>query len=75
MDFTTIIKAAIELGVVPALALFLVVAMWWQNRRLTTMLEKQENNNMEMLKVLVGEFTAFAKETAKGNSHGNTKAS
>ena len=34
MTFSELVKAALELGVVPALALFLVVAMFLQNRQL-----------------------------------------
>jgi hypothetical protein len=34
MEFTEVVKAALELGVIPALALFLVVAMHLQNRQL-----------------------------------------
>ena len=34
MTFTELVKAALELGVVPALALFLVAAMFLQNRQL-----------------------------------------
>ena len=34
MMFTQLIKAAIELGVIPALALFLVLALYNQNRQL-----------------------------------------
>ncbi len=34
MDLGVLIKAALELGIVPALALFLVAAMYLQNRQL-----------------------------------------
>jgi hypothetical protein len=34
MGFSELVKAALELGVVPALALFLVVAMFLQNKQL-----------------------------------------
>jgi hypothetical protein len=34
MTFPELVKAALELGVVPALALFLVVAMFLQNKQL-----------------------------------------
>jgi hypothetical protein len=34
MEFGALVKAALELGVIPALALFLVVAMYLQNRQL-----------------------------------------
>jgi hypothetical protein len=34
MGFSQLVKAAIDLGVIPALALFLVAAMFVQNRQL-----------------------------------------
>jgi len=34
MEFSALVKAALDLGVIPALALFLVVAMFLQNRQL-----------------------------------------
>jgi len=34
MVYTEVVKAALELGVIPALALFLVVGMFLQNRQL-----------------------------------------
>lgn len=36
MVFAEVVKAALELGIIPALALFLVVAMHLQNRQLMT---------------------------------------
>lgn len=61
MDFTTMIKAALELGVIPTLALFLVFAMHVQNRRLTNMLAQREKDNIEMLKMLIQEVADFGK--------------
>jgi hypothetical protein len=53
MDLNMLRKGAIELGVIPMVALFLVFAMHLQNRRLTTMLQKQEQNNMDVVKLLI----------------------
>jgi len=61
MELGTLFKAAIELGVIPALALFLVFAMYVQNRRLISMLEKQEQNTMETLKILIQEIANFGR--------------
>lgn len=55
MDFATIAKAAMDLGVIPALALFLIVSMHRQNKRLTDMVERREQNNLEMIKILMTE--------------------
>ena len=61
MDFATLSKAAIDLGIVPALALFLVLAMHRQNRQLTQMLADREKHNNEMIKQLVVEVIQFGK--------------
>ena len=61
MSLDTLIKGAIELGVIPMLALFLVFAMYLQNRRLTLMLERQEQNNIEVVKLLIKEVAEFGK--------------
>jgi phosphoribosylcarboxyaminoimidazole (NCAIR) mutase len=66
MDFATIAKAAMDLGVIPALALFLIVSMHRQNKRLTDMVEKREQNNLEMIKILVSEIVTVRKETGLG---------
>lgn len=42
MAFPELVKAALELGIVPALALFLVFGMFLQNRQLS-----QERHEME----------------------------
>ncbi|MFH0777217.1 MAG: hypothetical protein V2A71_01170 [Candidatus Eisenbacteria bacterium] len=69
MDLGTLAKAAVELGVIPALALFLVFAMHLQNRKLTSMLEKQEQNTMEILKILVQEVAEFRRiQLRKGST-------
>lgn len=61
MDFLTVAKVAMELGVIPTLALFLVVSMHRQNKRLTDMVEKREQNNIDMLKILIGEIVDLRK--------------
>ena len=59
MDLATLGKLALDLGVIPALALFLVVAMHLQNKRLTKMLERQEENNMQLLTLLATQLAAL----------------
>jgi len=66
MDFVSVAKIAMELGVIPTLALFLVVAMHFQNRRLTDMVEKREQNNLEILKILINEVAEFKKSKGAG---------
>lgn len=63
MDLSAVVKAAIDLGVIPALALFLVVAMHRQNRELTKMLADRETQSNEMIRNLVAEVILFAKST------------
>lgn len=66
MDFTSLAKVAMDLGVIPALALFLVVSIQRQNKRLTDMVETREQNNIEMLKLLIGEIAEYKKQHASG---------
>ncbi len=66
MDFLSVAKVAMELGVIPTLALFLVTAMHYQNRRLTDMVEKREQNNLEILKILINEIAEFKKHPSGG---------
>jgi hypothetical protein len=72
VDLVEIGKLAMNLGVIPALALFLVVAIQRQNQRLTDMVEQREKNNLEMLKLLIGELSEYKKQHAQmGGQHGN----
>lgn len=64
MDFTTIVKAALDLGVIPTVALFMILSMHRQNKRLTDMVEKREQNNIEMLKILIGEIVDLRKHSS-----------
>jgi hypothetical protein len=66
MDLAAIGKLAMDLGVIPALALFLVLSIQKQNSRLTDMVEKREANNLEMLKLLVGEIAEYKKQQGGG---------
>jgi len=56
MDFVAVAKAALELGVIPTLALFLVVALYFQNRHLTAMIEKKDAQSFEILKALIDDI-------------------
>lgn len=71
MGIETLIRGAIELGVIPMVALFLVYAMHLQNKRLTAMLEKQEQNNMDVVKLLIQEVTQFGKFQLSRGSEAN----
>jgi hypothetical protein len=72
VDLVEIGKIAMNLGVIPALALFLVVAIQRQNQRLTDMVEQREKNNLEMLKLLIGELAEYKRQhsTTEGQ-HGD----
>jgi hypothetical protein len=59
MDVGAVLKAALELGVIPALALFLVISIHRQNRQLTAMIAEREKQNLEMIKALVSEIVQF----------------
>jgi hypothetical protein len=50
MEFETLIKGALELGLIPAIALFLVFSFHRQNVRLTKMLEDREKASMDLVK-------------------------
>jgi hypothetical protein len=56
MDFVALAKAAVDLGVIPALALFLIASMHLQNKRLTDMAERREENDLEMIKLLMAQI-------------------
>jgi len=68
MDFAAVAKLAMDLGVIPALALFLVMSIQRQNSRLTDMVEKREQNNLEMLKLLIGEIAEYKRQRPQGGS-------
>jgi hypothetical protein len=69
MDLVAIAKVAMDFGVIPALALFLVSAMHLQNKRLTDMVERREENNLEILKILISQMPESKRQsrTAKTN--------
>jgi hypothetical protein len=58
MEFSALVKAALELGVIPALALFLVVAMFLQNRQLIRDRQKTEEKLLSTLLELVAQQKA-----------------
>jgi hypothetical protein len=66
MELAAIAKLAMDFGVIPALALFLVCAMHFQNKRLTDMVEKREANNLEILKILIAEITEYRHQSRTG---------
>jgi len=66
MDFATVSKIALELGVIPTVALFLVVSMHLQNKKLTSMLEKHEQSTFEILRELVSQIAEYRTQHPKG---------
>jgi len=56
MGLPELVKAALELGVVPALALFLVVAMFLQNKQLMADRRAMEQQLLETLQKVVSDY-------------------
>jgi hypothetical protein len=56
MTFPELVKAALELGVVPALALFLVVAMFLQNRQLMNDRREMELKLLGTVSQVLGDY-------------------
>lgn len=50
MDFMTIVKGALELGIVPTIALFMVFSFHRQNIKLTQMLQEREKASLDLIK-------------------------
>lgn len=65
MDFLTLVKAAIELGIAPVLVLFLVVTMHKEKKQLLTMIEKHEQNHLDILKTLTLELAKFGAQSQR----------
>lgn len=59
MDFLSMVKAAVELGIAPVLALFLVFTMHKEKKQLLAMIEKHEQNHLEIVKTLTEELAKF----------------
>lgn len=56
MTFAELVKAALELGVIPALALFLVAAMYLQNRQLIKDRREMENRLLNNLTQVLSDY-------------------
>ena len=65
MDLATIIKGAVELGVIPVLALLLVLGLHQQNKHLRERLDEQDNRSWEMLKKLVEDIAEYKRQHPK----------
>jgi len=63
MGFPELVKAALELGVVPALALFLVVAMFLQNKQLMNDRREMEKQLLETLQRVVSDYQKVVEAT------------
>ncbi len=63
MGFPELVKAALELGVVPALALFLVVAMFLQNKQLMNDRRAMEKQLLETLQKVVSDYQKVVEGT------------
>ncbi len=56
MAFSELVKAALELGVIPSLALFLVAAMYLQNRQLIRDRREMENRLLNSLTQVLSDY-------------------
>jgi regulator of PEP synthase PpsR (kinase-PPPase family) len=65
MTFQVVVQAAMQFGVIPALALFLVYQLHHQNRRLTDMIDRQERETARILTIIID---SLVKEKARKNS-------
>ena len=66
MDFPTLVKAALELGVVPALALFLVVGMYLQNKQLHKERREVETKLLQTLSQVLTDYQKLIGRTNRG---------
>jgi len=62
VDLVEIGKIAMNLGGIPALALFLVVGIQRRTSASPIMVEQREKNNLEMLKLLIGQLTEYKRQ-------------
>lgn len=65
MDFASLVKAALELGVIPALALFLVAAMFLQNRQLIKDRRDAEAQLLKTLSQVVSDYQKLVSTIAR----------
>jgi hypothetical protein len=56
MGLPELVKATLELGIVPALALFLVLAMYLQNKQLMADRRAMEQQLLETLQKVVSDY-------------------
>lgn len=53
MDLKTVIEGAMQLGVIPAVALYLVVSLHRQNGRLTQLLDRREQDMAKINELMI----------------------
>ncbi len=66
MEFMSLVKAALELGVIPTIALALVYSLHLQNRRLTAMIEKKDEHTYQILSKLIGDIAELSRQQRAG---------
>jgi hypothetical protein len=64
MELQTIVQAAMNLGVIPVVALYLVYRLHEQNKSLTTMLDQREKDMARWVELVISDL--LAKQQAKG---------
>ncbi len=65
MTFPELVKAALELGVIPALALFLVAAMFLQNKQLLRDRREMEARLLQTLTQVLADYQKLLAKRGK----------
>ncbi|HKI04721.1 MAG TPA: hypothetical protein VKK31_22260 [Thermoanaerobaculia bacterium] len=67
MSFETVAKAALELGVVPAIAIALVVYLFLQNRQLLQQKVRTEEHLMASQKQILSDYRALLEQAYRAS--------
>ena len=73
MDFATVVEAALKLGVIPALLLFLVVSLHLQNRQLIRDRKEIETQLLHTMGQIVKEYQTLLRRVVTQNPDAERK--
>jgi len=62
MDLSTLVEAAIKLGVIPAVALFLIVSLHLQNRQLIRDRKESETALLQTMSRIISDYQRLVRE-------------
>lgn len=68
MAFTEIVKAALDLGVIPALALFLVVGLFMQNKQLIKQRNEMETKLLATLLQVLADYQKLLERNSENQA-------